>query len=113
MHSTGILFLGKTRPVAEKGTDGVFRLTLLLIDNQGRGKEAYRVRWVGDEARAFWERHRDHLKSGTVLRAELANARAYIGTTYPPLPELRADVVRLEYLPPKAAATTAGAEATA
>ena len=83
MNHTGTLFMSKTRPIVAKGADGSFRLELALVDNMGRNpatgrdeKEAYRVRWSGPEAKAFWEAHQGDLTPGTPLHAELARLRA-------------------------------------
>ena len=79
MHHTGTLFMSKTRPIVARDADGSFRLELALVDNMGRNpitkrdeKEAYRVRWSGPEAKAFWEAHQGDLTPGTPLHAELA-----------------------------------------
>ena len=54
MHHTGTLYLSRTRPVVDTAPDGAWRLTLLLLDRQGTHEtEAWRVRWVGDAARAW------------------------------------------------------------
>lgn len=99
MHATGTLFMSKARPEVTR-EHGQFRLVLLLLDNLGiTGKEAYRVRWEGPEAEAFWNAHQRDLVAGAVLQVELTHLRAYVGTTRPPLPELRARVTRATYCP--------------
>lgn len=99
MQHTGTLFLGKTKPVAET-TDGEFRLTLSLIDNLGNNqKEGYRVRWTGQPAATFWSAHQRDLVPGAPVRVELTHLRAHAGATYPPIPELRARVVKAEIAP--------------
>ena len=121
MHHTGTLFMSKTRPIVAKGADGSFRLELALVDNMGRNpatgrdeKEAYRVRWSGPEAKAFWEAHQGDLTPGTPLHAELTRLRAHPGPqTYPPMPELRGRVVRLQLLPRRTPAPQPGCPARA
>lgn len=108
MKHIGTLFLAKTRPVADTGPDGEFRLTLLLIDNLGGGQvEGYRVRWTGPEARTFWDAHRADLAPGAVLDAELTRLRQHMGNARPSMPELHARVVRLRLLPKAAPAAAA------
>lgn len=110
MQHTGNLFLGHTKPVADRNDAGDFQLTLLLIDNLGHlGKEAYRVRWTGPEANAFWSAHRDDLVPGAIVYVELTHLRAHVGTTRPPLPELRARVARATYCPRRQHHTAAAA----
>lgn len=99
MQHTGTLFLSKTKPETTTH-EGQFALVLLLMDNLGKqGLEPYRVRWTGPEAEAFWNTHRADLVPGAVLQVELSNVRAFTGTTYPPMPELRARVVSMKYCP--------------
>ncbi|WP_312781667.1 hypothetical protein [Acidovorax temperans] len=119
MQTTGTLFMSKTRPTVNTGTDGSFRLELALVDNMGRNpatgrdeKEAYRVHWIGPEAKAFWEAHQGDLTAGAPLHAELERLRAHPGPqTYPPMPELRGRVVRLQLLPRRAPAPQPNTEA--
>eukprot|EP01030_Chromulinospumella_sphaerica_P005079 gene5079-4967_t len=119
MQHTGILFMGKSRPTIDTEKDGSFRLELVLIDNMGRNphtgrdeKEAYRVRWAGPAAKAFWDTHRDDLTAGAPLHAELERLRAHPGQqTRPPIPELRGRVVRLQLLPRRAPAPQPNTEA--
>ena len=107
MHHTGTLYVGRQRPTVDTDQTGAFRLELVLVDNMGRNphtgrdeKEAYRVRWSGPQAQAFWSAHRADLTPGTPLAAELERLRAHPGpTAYPPVPELRARVKKLEILP--------------
>ena len=119
MQHTGTLFMSKTRPIVAKGADGSFRLELALVDNMGRNphngrdeKEAYRVRWIGPEAQAFWDAHKADLPAGTPLHAELERLRVHPGPqTFPPLPELRGYVVRLQLAPRRAASAPTTTEA--
>ena len=107
MHHTGTLYMSRQRPTVAKDRNGAFQVELVLVDNMGRNphtgreeKEAYRIRWSGPEAEAFWSTHRDHLTSGAPLRVELERLRAHPGpNAYPPVPELRARAKRIEILP--------------
>lgn len=107
MHHTGTLFMSKQRPTVDTDSAGNFRLELVLVDNMGRNphtgreeKEAYRVRWSGPEAQAFWTAHRTDLSAGAPLHAELERLRAHPGPqAFPPVPELRGRVLRLQILP--------------
>lgn len=99
MHATGTMFLSKTRPEAGQ-VEGAFALTLLLFDRVGsRGVEAWRVRWTGPEAQAFWAAHQHDLVPGAALHVELEHPRSHMGSTYPPMPELRANVIRAQVCP--------------
>ncbi|MBD9395167.1 hypothetical protein [Acidovorax sp. ACV01] len=125
MHHTGTLYMSKQRPTVNTERDGAFRLELVLVDNMGRNphtgfeeKEAYRVRWAGADAQAFWAEHRANLTAGTPLHVELERLRAHPGPqAYPPVPELRGRVLRLQMLPrrvhhtPQAATQSAAAAA--
>ena len=107
LHTTGTAYLSKTRPVVTDGRGADFTLELVLVDNMGRNphtgrdeKEAWRVRWSGADAQAFWHAHQADLTAGTPLRVELHRMRAHAGAaTYPPLPELRARVKFIEIMP--------------
>lgn len=108
--TTGTFFLSKQRPTAATDSAGAFRLELVLVDNLGRNpatgrdeKEAYRVRWAGPEAQAFWAAHQADLTPGAPLHAELEHLRAHPGpAVFPPIPELRGRVLRLQLLPRRA-----------
>lgn len=98
MHHTGTLYLSRTRPVVDTAPDGAWRLTLLLLDRQGTHEtEAWRVRWVGDAARAWHAQHQHLLEPGAVLRVQLERARSHIGQAT--TPEIRARVVCMEIEP--------------
>lgn len=98
MHHTGTLYLSRTRPVVDTAPDGAWRLTLLLLDRQGpRETEAWRVRWVGDAARAWHAQHQHLLEPGAVLRVQLERARAYQGQGG--VPEIHARVISIEIEP--------------
>ncbi len=113
MHHTGTLYMSKQRPTVD-ATAGAFRVELVLVDNLGRNpvtgreeKEAYRVRWTGPEAAAFWTAHQADLTAGAPLHVELERLRAHPGPqAYPPVPELRGRVVRLQLLPRRTGAST-------
>lgn len=101
----GTFFVGKDYP-GRKAWDtrvegDTFTLSLRLIDNQGpRCVEPYVVRWRGPEARAWWHTH-GPLKAGDALALELENPRSFQGMR---TPEIQANVVRCELLPPRAPA---------
>lgn len=100
MQAKGTLYMSRQRPEAVTGPDGVFRLTLRLIDVlSSREKEAVQVRWEGPEAAAWWQAHSTHIAKGTPIEAELERLRAYTGNSYPAIPEMRARVVRLSLAP--------------
>lgn len=106
MQAHGILFMSRQRPEAVTGPDGVFRLTLRLIDVlSSREKEAVQVRWEGPEAAAWWQAHSTQIAAGTPIQAELERVRAVATNTRPPLPELRARAVRLGLEPRRVEAT--------
>lgn len=118
-RTTGTFFMSKQRPIADADSAGVFHLDLVLVDNMGRNphngrdeKEAYRLRWIGPEAQDFWAAHKADLNPGTPLHAELERLRVHPGPqTFPPLPELRGYVVRLQLAPRRAASTPTTTEA--
>ncbi|SFE88239.1 hypothetical protein [Paracidovorax wautersii] len=112
MQHTGTLYLSKTKPVVTTH-EGDFALLLLLMDNLGKqGLEPYRVRWTGPEAEAFWNAHHADLQPGAPLDVELSNVRAVSGATRPPMPELRARVVRMTLRPRSTAARQHPTQAT-
>lgn len=121
MHHTGTLYMSKQRPTADTDSAGAFRLELVLVDNMGRNphtgrdeKEAYRVRWTGPAAQAFWAAHQADLTAGAPLHAELERLRAHPGpNAFPPVPELRGRVLRLQLLPRRTGASTTTEAATA
>lgn len=105
MQHTGTLYLAKRKPETGRAEDGSFTLTLSLIDNLGDGrKEKYRARWSGPDAQSFWDQHQHDLQPGAILRAELSHVRIHSGTTFPPMPELRARIVTLQHCPKATAA---------
>ena len=58
------------------------------------------MRWSGPQAQAFWQARSAELVPGAIVHAELERIRAYPGAAiFPPMPELRARVVRLEIVP--------------
>lgn len=102
MQAHGTFFMSKQRPEAATGPDGVFRLTLRLIDVlSSREKEAVQVRWEGPAAATWWQAHHAAIPAGTPIEADLERLRAHVGNTYPAIPELRARVVRLYPVPPR------------
>jgi hypothetical protein len=96
--TTGIGYLSRTRPVVDVAPDGAWRLTLLVFDRIGpRQTEPWRVRWAGDEARAWHAANQHLLEPGAVLRVQLECARAYQGQGG--APEINARVVFIEIEP--------------
>ena len=107
MHATGTLYMSKQHPIVGTDHDGAFRVELVLVDNMGRNphtgredREAYRVRWSGPEAQAFWAEHGRSIKAGTPLHVQLQRLQAAPGPqSYPPMPELRARAVSIQIAP--------------
>ena len=81
MHHTGLLFLGKTRPLAGLASDGAFQLQLFTLDRIGPHQvEPWRLLWSGPAAQHFYETHgADGPGAGTALRVHCSNARAHQG----------------------------------
>jgi hypothetical protein len=110
MHHTGTLYMSRHRPTTGAEANGEFRLELVLVDNMGRNphtgrdeKEAYRVRWTGPKAKAFWTTHQANLAAGAPLQVQLERLRAHPGPqAFPPVPELRARAIHIEMLPRRA-----------
>lgn len=76
--TTGLFIVTRHRPVVEAPNDAPFRVTLCVFDRQGpRAVENYRVTWQGEEARAWWQAHGEHVTSGTPLRLTLENPRSF------------------------------------
>ncbi|HCE28462.1 MAG TPA: hypothetical protein DET46_06575 [Comamonadaceae bacterium] len=97
-NTTGTGYLSRTRPVVDTAPDGAWRLTLLVFDRLGpREAEPWRVRWVGDAARAWHAQHQHLLEPGAVLRVHLERARAYQGQGG--APEIHARVISIEIEP--------------
>lgn len=107
LHTTGTVYMSKTRPVVTTDAAGAdFTLELVLVDNMGRNphtgrdeKEAYRVRWHGPDARAFWLAHGDTLTAGTPLHVQLHRVRAVYSSTQPHAIELRARAKSIQIAP--------------
>lgn len=120
MNATGTLYMSKQRPTTGAEANGAFRLELVLVDNMGRNphtgkdeKEAYRVRWAGPAAQAFWQAHGSDLTAGTPLHADIERLRAHTAANvFPPTPELRGRVVRLALAPRRAQANSSEQAAT-
>jgi hypothetical protein len=91
------LFLGRERPLATRTGDGQFQLALLTMEPLQAGlKEAWRLYWLGDEARAWWDAHGATLQAGQPLAVTLTRLRAIHG---PRVPEIHARVLALELAP--------------
>lgn len=107
LQTTGTVYMSKTRPVVTTDAAGAgFTLDLVLVDNMGRNphtgreeKEAYRVRWHGPDARAFWHAHGANLPPGTPLRVDLHRVRAAYSNTHPQAIELRARAKSIQIVP--------------
>jgi hypothetical protein len=96
--TTGMFFLARQRPVADRAQDGAFRLTMRVKDNQGQFRvEPYLVTWTGEAAQAWWEAHQAALAPGRALRMELHNPRAAAPSQA--AAEIHALVARCELLP--------------
>lgn len=91
------LFLGRERPLATRTGDGQFQLALLTMEPLQAGlKEAWRLYWLGDEARAWWDANGATLQAGQPLAVTLTRLRAIAG---PRVPEIHARVLALELAP--------------
>lgn len=91
------LFLARERPLATRTADGQFQLALLTMEPIQAGmKEAWRLYWLGDEARAWWAANSATLQPGQPLAVTLTRLRA-IATTR--APEIHARVVSLALAP--------------
>ena len=79
MHHTGLLFLGKTRPLAGMASDGAFQLQLFALDRIGPHQvEPWRLLWCGPKAQLFHAQHGEAGPgAGTALRVQCTNARAH------------------------------------
>lgn len=100
MRPAGIVFLGNTRPEIDTDASGRYRLTLVLLDAiSPRRRERWRVSWVGDEARQWWEAFHPRLVPGQPIDAVLERPRAHATNSRPPLTEIHADVVSLALAP--------------
>jgi hypothetical protein len=96
--TTGMFFLARQRPSVDHTSDGEFRLSLRVNDNQGQHRvEPYLVTWTGNAAKNWWQEHQNHLQAGQPLALELHNPRAF-----PRMhggPETHAAVIRCELAP--------------
>lgn len=78
MDAKGMVFLGKTRPLATRTADGEFQLTLLVMDRLGPGNvEPWRITWTGQEAEQFWADHQSALIPGAPLFIEADRLRIH------------------------------------
>lgn len=92
MNATGVLFLGKTRPLTTQTSRGEFQLQLLAIDRISHSPpmaEAYRITWTGAHAQAFWDQFAERLVPGQPLRVCLERIRSH---ATPRGPEIHATV---------------------
>jgi hypothetical protein len=100
--TTGPFFVGRARPETETLTDGTFRLTLRVVDNQGviagrECKEAFLAKWHGPAAANWFAEHGHQLTPGRPLDLELHNLRAVLGRLG--APEIHAVIVRCSLAP--------------
>lgn len=102
---TGTFFLARQRPQVGKTADGLFQLSLLVMDRRGVHEvEAVRLFWVGDTAQAFWTANASGMTAGAVLEVQADKPRAH--ALHPFGAELQARVksMRLERPGPAAEA---------
>jgi hypothetical protein len=100
MQSTGILFTGKTKPLATTALDGTFALTLLAFDRIGTHQvEPWRITFFGQEAKAFWEAAQPALATpGQPLLVEANRMRTFGGGRYGTA-EVQATATRIALAP--------------
>jgi hypothetical protein len=100
MQSTGILFTGKTKPLATTALDGTFALTLLAFDRIGAHQvEPWRLTFYGPEARAFWDTAQPALATpGQPLLVEAQRLRTFGGGRFG-APEVQATATRIALAP--------------
>lgn len=103
--TVGLFFIRQGRPSSpavsvHKSDAGEFVLKLRLLDHQGTHKEGYVVRWIGEDARAFYAAHPD-LKAGDALSLDLLNPRSLPGVT---APEIHASVRGCRLMPARSPA---------
>lgn len=79
MQHTGLLFIGKTRPLAGTASNGTFQLQLFVLDRQGPHQiEPWRLLWSGPDAQRFHAQHGEAGPgAGTALRVQCTSARAH------------------------------------
>lgn len=79
MQHTGLLFLGKTRPLAGMASNGAFQLQMFALDRIGRHQvEPWRLLWTGPDAQRFHAQHGEAGPgAGTALRVQCTHARAH------------------------------------
>lgn len=79
MRATGVLFLGKTAPLASVAADGMFTLTLLAMDRIGPHQvEPWRITWAGPAAHQFWSEYgHTVLKPGQPIEVALERIRTF------------------------------------
>lgn len=100
MAATGLLFLARSRPLANKTSAGEFQLTLLTYaETGGRTRDPWRVVWVGAAAAAWWQQHGDSLQPGQPLDAEVSAVRIHAADGRNAVPEVHAHVQRLALAP--------------
>lgn len=91
------LFLGHERAQATGTSTGAFQLSLFTLEPIQPGmREAWRLFWLGDEARAWFAAHGATLKAGQPLAVTATRLRAIAG---PRGPEIHARVLSLALAP--------------
>lgn len=95
--AAGHLFLSKTAPLAARTADGVFVLTLSVVDAIGQHtREPWCIHWAGADALAFWTTHRSALQPGCALHGTYSKLRVYYNAR---VPGIDAQVISLELAP--------------
>jgi hypothetical protein len=108
MHATGMLFLNRTKPIANTLPDGRFQLMLFALDRIAPHQvEPWVLIWVGNAAQAFWLEHRAALLPGTALQVHSQRVRSFVVRGC--APEIHAHVQSLQLAPARADAAAATA----
>lgn len=96
MIATGTLYLSKQTPVGAVASDGKFVLQMLAYDRQAyRQVEAWRLLWVGADAQAFFESHRQHLTPGVPVQISAHKLCVLSSAGRHAAPEIQAQVTSL------------------
>lgn len=78
MTAQGMLFLGHTKPLATRASDGTFALTLLAFDRIGAHQvEPWRITCSGSQAEHFYAVAKDRLKAGQPLQVRVDKLRNF------------------------------------
>ena len=99
MQASGLLFLGKTKPLAKKAADGQFAVTLLAIDKIAPLQaEAWQLIYTGQAAQEFWVKHGQSLKAGQPLQITAKRLRTHTTGRFGS-PEIHAQAEHIELAP--------------